>query len=82
MNIKYVVAECRQNTDMDKYADIIIDDGPHTFVSVEPAENIKAAILISMDIERINPKHKVVVLHHESLQKLIDGITGVQPCLF
>lgn len=76
MNIQYVVAECRPCTDQDEYADITIDDETYIFKSVEPAESIKAAILITIDVERTNPTHKHVVLHHESLLKLCKGIQG------
>lgn len=76
MNIVYVVAECRPSTEEDGYADIVIDDETYIFTAVEPAEDIQAAMLISIDIERAKPKHKSIVLHHQSILKLINGIEG------
>ncbi|MCU4434726.1 hypothetical protein KTH93_04445 [Acinetobacter bereziniae] len=76
MNIAYVVAECRPSSEEDGYADIVFDDQTYIFESVEPAENIQAAMLITIDIERARPKHKSIVLHHQSLLKLIEGIEG------
>lgn len=76
MNIQYVVAECRVSTEQDGYADVTIDNETYIFVDVEPAEDLKAAILIAIDIERTRPTHKHIVLHHESLSKLYQGING------
>lgn len=75
MNIAYVVAECRPSSEEDGYADIVFDDQTYIFESVEPAENIQAAMLITIDIERARPNHKSIVLHHQSLLKLIEGKT-------
>ncbi|MBF1882353.1 hypothetical protein [Acinetobacter baumannii] len=76
MNIQYVVAECRPSTDEDGYADVVINDETYIFTSIEPVESIKEAILLTIDISRINPDHKHIVLHYESLQKLLNGIHG------
>ena len=76
MNIQYVVAECRPNTNKDGYADIVINDETYIFTSVEPVESIREAILLTIDIGRANPGNKHIVLHHESLQKLLYGIQG------
>ncbi|MFW1645329.1 hypothetical protein [Acinetobacter guillouiae] len=76
MNIAYVVAECRPSSEEDGYADIVFDDQTYIFESVEPAENIQDAMLITIDIERARPNHKSIVLHHQSLLKLIEGIEG------
>ena len=72
----YVVAECRPTTDEDGYADIVINDETYVFQSVEPAERLKSAILITIDINRANPSHKHIVLHHQSLSLLMQGIQG------
>ncbi|WP_104483701.1 hypothetical protein [Acinetobacter indicus] len=84
MNIAYVVAECRPSTDEENYADINIGDESYVFCSIEPVidtgdwqENIRAAILIGIDIERTNPNHKHITLHAESILKLCKGIQGV-----
>lgn len=76
MNIQYVVAECRPSKEEDGYADIVFNDETYIFTSVEPVEDIKQAILLTIDINRSKPEHKYIVLHHESLKKLIDGING------
>lgn len=76
MNIQYVVAECRPSKEEDGYADIVLNDETYIFTSVEPVEDIKQAILLTIDINRAKPEHKHIVLHHESLKKLIDGING------
>lgn len=78
MNPQYVVAECRPCEENDEYADLTIDDVTYIFEAVEPAEDIKSAILITLDIERSRPANKHVVLHHESLLKLINGINGIE----
>ena len=54
MNIQYVVAECRPSTDEDGYADVVINDETYIFTSIEPVESIKEAILLTIDISRIN----------------------------
>ena len=83
MNIAYVVAECRPSTDEDGYADINIGDDSYIFCSIEPVlntgnwqQNIEAAILIGIDIERTNPTHKHITLHAESILKLCKSIQG------
>ncbi|HAV4638232.1 TPA: hypothetical protein JIU39_07360 [Acinetobacter baumannii] len=76
MNIQYVVAECRPSTDEDGYADIVIHNDTYIFESVEPAENLRAAMLIAIDIERTRPEHKHITLHAESILKLCRGIQG------
>lgn len=76
MDIQYVVAECRPSVDEDGYADMVINDETYIFTSIEPVESIKEAILLTIDINRTNKNHKHIVLHHESLQKLLDSIHG------
>lgn len=76
MNIQYVVAECRLSTSEDGYADIVFDDETYIFESIEPVEDLKQAILLTIDINRSNPKNKHIVLHHESLLKLCNAIHG------
>lgn len=83
MNIAYVIAECRPSTDEDGYVDINIGDDSYIFCSIEPVlntgnwqKNIEAAILIGIDIERINPTHKHITLHAESILKLCKSIQG------
>ncbi|MDR9533174.1 hypothetical protein RJC76_12155 [Acinetobacter nosocomialis] len=76
MNIQYVVAECRPSTEEDGYADIVIHNDTYIFESVEPAENLRAAMLIAIDIERTRPEHKHITLHAESILKLCRGIQG------
>ena len=83
MNIAYVVAECRPNTDEENYADINIGDDSYVFCSIEPVldtgdwqKNIEAAILIGIDIERTKPNHRHITLHAESILKLCKGIQG------
>lgn len=75
MKIQYVVAEC-QPCEEEGYADIVINDQAYFFKCVEPAEDINAAMLITIDIERSNSSHKAIVLHHESILKLCHGIEG------
>ena len=75
-SIAYVIAECRPCTDQDEYASIAIGDDNFIFTQIEPAETIKAAMEIAIDIERTQPSHKYIVLHHQSLIQLIDGIKG------
>jgi hypothetical protein len=74
MNVAYVVAECRPSTDKEGYADIVFDDQTYIFENVEAAENLKSAILITIDIERTKPKNKALILHEESLLKLLDSL--------
>ena len=74
---KYIVVECRPSTDEDGYADIVIHNDTYIFESVEPAENLRAAMLIAIDIERTKPSHKHITLHAESISKLCKGIQGV-----
>ena len=76
MDIQYVVAECRPSADEDGYADIVFDDETYIFTSIEPVENLNQAILLTIDINRANKNHKHIVLHHQSLQKLLKGIHG------
>lgn len=83
MEIAYIVAECRPSTDEDNYADMNIGDESYIFCSIEPVmdtgdwqENIQAAILIGIDIERTRPAHKHITLHAESILKLCKGIQG------
>ncbi|HDG7210058.1 MULTISPECIES: hypothetical protein [Acinetobacter calcoaceticus/baumannii complex] len=76
MNIQYVVAECRPSTEEDGYADIVIHNDTYIFESVEPTENLRAAMLIAIDIERTRPEHKHITLHAESILKLCRGIQG------
>lgn len=73
----YIVVECRPSTEEDGYADIVIHNDTYIFESVEPAESLRAAILIAIDIERTNPNHKHITLHAESVSKLCRGIQGV-----
>lgn len=54
----YIVVECRPSTEEDGYADIVIHNDTYIFESVEPAENLRAAMLIAIDIERTKPNHK------------------------
>lgn len=74
--VQYVVAECRPCSDTDDYADICIGDNTYIFANVEPAEDIEAAMLITIDIERINPSHRYITLHAGSILKLCRGIQG------
>lgn len=76
MNIAYVVAECRPSTEEDGYADIVIHNDTYIFESIEPAENLRAAMLIAIDIERTKPNHRHITLHAESISKLCRGIQG------
>ncbi|MBJ9449525.1 hypothetical protein [Acinetobacter pittii] len=72
----YIVVECRPSTEEDGYADIVIHNDTYIFESVEPAENLRAAMLIAIDIERTRPEHKHITLHAESIFKLCRGIQG------
>ncbi|HAM67299.1 MAG TPA: hypothetical protein DCP65_16025 [Acinetobacter nosocomialis] len=72
----YIVVECRPSTEEDGYADIVIHNDTYIFESVEPTENLRAAILIAIDIERTRPEHKHITLHAESILKLCRGIQG------
>jgi hypothetical protein len=72
----YIVVECRPSTEEDGYADIVIHNDTYIFESVEPAENLRAAMLIAIDIERTRPEHKHITLHAESILKLCRGIQG------
>ncbi|MDO7392131.1 hypothetical protein Q5X44_17580 [Acinetobacter baumannii] len=72
----YIVVECRPSTEEDGYADIVIHNDTYIFESVEPTENLRAAILIGIDIERTRPEHKHITLHAESILKLCRGIQG------
>ena len=76
MMFPYVIAECRPVQEQEEYTDILIADEHYIFESVEPAEDIKAAILITIDIERIKPNHKAIVLHGQSIKALLDGLLG------
>lgn len=73
---EYIVVECRPSTEEDGYADIVIHNDTYIFESVELAENLQAAILIAIDIERTKPSHKHITLHAESISKLCKGIQG------
>ena len=73
---EYIVVECRPSTDEDGYADIVIHNDTYIFESVELAENLQAAILIAIDIERTKPDHRHISLHAESILKLCKGIQG------
>ncbi|KRJ14245.1 hypothetical protein B4R78_04755 [Acinetobacter nosocomialis] len=55
---------------------IVIHNDTYIFESVEPAENLRAAMLIAIDIERTRPEHKHITLHAESILKLCKGIQG------
>lgn len=72
----YIVVECRLSTEEDGYADIVIQDDTYIFESVEPAENMRIAMLIAIDIERTKPEHKHIILHAESILKLCKSIQG------
>ncbi|WP_462184892.1 hypothetical protein [Acinetobacter baumannii] len=72
----YIVVERRPSTEEDGYADIVIHNDTYIFESVEPAENLRAAMLIAIDIERTRPEHKHITLHAESILKLCKGIQG------
>lgn len=74
----YIVVECRPSTEEDGYADIVIHNDTYIFESVEPAENLRAAMLIAIDIdiERTKPNHKHLTLHAESVSKLCRGMQG------
>lgn len=74
---EYIVVECRPSTGEDGYADIVIHNDTYIFESVDPAENLRAAILIAIDIERTKPSHRHITLHAESILKLCKGIQGV-----
>lgn len=56
MNIQYVVAECRPSKDEDGYSDIVFDDETYIFTSIEPVEDIKQAILLTIDIKAMRNK--------------------------
>ena len=73
---EYIVVECRPSTEEDGYADIVIHNDTYIFESVELAENLQAAILIAIDIERTKPDHRHITLHAESILKLVKGIQG------
>ncbi len=73
---EYIVVECRPSTEEDGYADIVIHNDTYIFESVELAENLQAAILIAIDIERTKPDHRHISLHAESILKLCKGIQG------
>lgn len=73
---EYIVVECRPSTEEDGYADIVIHNDTYIFESVELAENLQAAILIAIDIERTKPDHRHISLHAESILKLVKGIQG------
>ena len=64
------MVECRPSTEEDGYADIVIHNDTYIFESVELAENLQAAILIAIDIERTKPDHRHISLHAESILKL------------
>lgn len=72
----YIVVECRPSTEEDGYADIVIHNDTYIFESVEPVENLRAAMLIAIDIERTKPNHRHITLHAESILKLCKGIQG------
>ena len=72
----YIVVECRPSTEEDGYVDIVIHNDTYIFESVEPTENLRAAMLIAIDIERTRPEHKHITLHAESILKLCRGIQG------
>ena len=73
---RYIVVECVPSTEEDGYADIVIHNDTYIFESIEPAENLRTAILIAIDIERTKPNHKHITLHAESILKLAKGIQG------
>ncbi|WP_111860875.1 hypothetical protein [Acinetobacter sp. CFCC 10889] len=72
----YIVVECRPSIEEDGYADIVIHNDTYIFESIEPAENLRAAMLIAIDIERTKPSHRHITLHAESISKLCRGIQG------
>ncbi len=73
---RYIVVECVPSTEEDGYADIVIHNDTYIFESIEPAENLRTAILIAIDIEHTKPNHKHITLHAESILKLAKGIQG------
>lgn len=73
---EYIVVECRPSTEEDGYADIVIHNDTYIFESVELAENLQAAILIAIDIERTKPDPRHISLHAESILKLVKEIQG------
>lgn len=72
----YVVAELRTSTDADQYTDLVIDNEHYIIHSLDACKDLDTAMYTAIDIERTEPSHKHITLHHESLMKLIHGIHG------
>ena len=72
----YVVAELRPCTDQDEYTDLVINDDHYIIHRLDACKDSKTAMYTAIDIERTEPNHKHITLHHESLMKLIHGIHG------
>lgn len=72
----YVVAELRPNTEQDGYADLVINDENYTIHRIDACKDLDTAMYTAIDIERTQPTHTHLTMHHESLQKLLAGIHG------
>lgn len=72
----YVVAELRPCNDTDEYTDLVIDNEHYAIHRLDPCKDMQTAMYTAIDIERTEPNHKHITLHHESLMKLIHGIHG------
>ncbi|MCH4248866.1 MAG: hypothetical protein LKF82_13730 [Acinetobacter populi] len=72
----YVVAELRPCTDQDEYTDIVINNEFYIIHRLDACKDLNTAMYTAIDIERTQPSHKHLTLHHESLLKLIEGING------
>ena len=72
----YVIAECRPTNDDDQYASILINGDGYIFTHVQPVKDMQAAYSVMTDIDRNRPDNTFIVLHHQSLAQLFDGITG------
>lgn len=72
----YIVAELRPCTDAEEYTDIVVNDEHYIIHRLDACKDLNTAMYTAIDIERTESDHKHIVLHHESLAKLLHGIYG------
>ncbi|ALD01646.1 hypothetical protein AMQ28_04285 [Acinetobacter sp. TTH0-4] len=72
----YIVAELRPCTDVEEYTDIVFNNEHYIIHRIDACKDLNTAMYTAIDIERTQPTHKHLTLHHESLQKLLAGIHG------
>lgn len=72
----YLVVELRPCTNDDQYTDIVMSDEHYIIHRLDACKDLETAMYATIDIDRTQVEHKHIVLHHESLAKLLHGIHG------